>query len=68
MISAVVTLISAILGSPLVLKLINQPGTQAATPTMELVISQNSLLPGVELFPATFTPTRCGFYNKKIHP
>ncbi len=57
MISAVVTLISAILGSPLLLNLINKPGAPAATPTMGLVISQNSLLPGVELFQPTFTPT-----------
>jgi hypothetical protein len=63
-ISAVVTLITAILGSPLFLTLENKIGTPAPTSAAELAISQNSLLPnnppGGELFKAKFTPTESG--------
>jgi len=63
-ISAVVTLVTSILGSPLVLTLINKTDSPASTSAAELVISQNSLLPdnlsGGELFKATFTPTESG--------
>jgi len=64
MISAVVTLITAILGSPLLLTVINKTDTPASTSAVELVTSHNSLLPnnppGGELFKATFTPTESG--------
>lgn len=57
MISAVVTLIAAILGSPLLLTLVNKTDAPASTSAGELVTSQNSLLPdnlpGGELFKAT---------------
>ena len=60
-ISAVVTLISAFLGSPLLLTQVNKAVTPAYTPASELVASQNSLLPinspGGGLFQATLTPT-----------
>ncbi len=63
-ITAVVTLITSILGSPFLLTLINKTDTPASTSAAELVISQNSLLPdnlpGGELFKATFTPTESG--------
>ena len=63
-ISAVVTLITAILGSPFFLNLVNKVDTPASTSAAELVISQNSLLPkntpGGELFKAQFTPTESG--------
>jgi hypothetical protein len=64
MISASVTLITAILGSPLFLNLVNKPDTPASTSTAEIAISQSSLLPnnptGGELFKAIFTPTESG--------
>jgi len=64
MISAVVTLTTAILGSPLLLTLINKTDTPASTPAGELITSHNSLLPnnppGDELFKVTFTPTESG--------
>jgi hypothetical protein len=63
-ISAVVTLTASILGSPLLLTLINKTDSPASTSAAELVISQNSLpsdnLPGGELFKATFTPRESG--------
>ena len=63
-ISAVVTLIASILGSPLLLTLMNKTASPASTSTAELVISQKSLLPdnlpGGELFKATFPPTESG--------
>jgi hypothetical protein len=64
MISAVVTLISAILGSPLLLNLINKPATPTSISTAVLAISQNSLLPNdstrAEFFQATITPPERG--------
>ena len=66
-ISAVATMITAFLGSPLLLTLVNQTPTPASTSAAEVVISHNSLLPddfpGGELFKATFTPTES---NKDI--
>jgi len=63
-ISAIVTLITSILGSPLLSTLINKEDSPAATSSTEFVISQNSLLPDNlpedELFKATFTPTESG--------
>lgn len=63
-ISAVVTLITSILGSPLLLSLINKTDSPASTLATELVISQNSLLPDNplegELSKATFTPAESG--------
>ncbi len=60
-ISAVVTLIASILGSPLLMTLINKTDSPASTSVAELVLSQNSLPPdnlqGGELFEATFNPT-----------
>src|SRR5574341_1500747 len=61
MISAVVTLIASILGSPLLLTLINKTDSPASTSAAELVLSQNSLPPdnlsGGELIEATVTST-----------
>jgi hypothetical protein len=59
-ISASVTLITAILGSPLFVNLANRIGTPTSTPAVELVMMQNSLLAnpsGGDLFTATFSPT-----------
>jgi hypothetical protein len=60
-ISATVTLITAILGSPLFLNLVNRTDTLAPTPAAQFVLSQSSLLPNNppagELFKAQFTPT-----------
>jgi hypothetical protein len=63
-ISAVVTLITAILGNPMFVNLVNKTDTPAPTSAIELVISQNSLLPnnppGGELFLGKFTPLESG--------
>ena len=63
-ISAVVTLIASILGSPLLLNLINKTDSPGSNSAAQLVISQKSLLPdnlpGGELFKATFTPAESG--------
>jgi hypothetical protein len=63
-ISATVTLITAIMGSPLFLNMVNKVGTPMPTPAAELVLSQSSLLPnsppGGESFKAQFTPTESG--------
>jgi hypothetical protein len=63
-ISASVTLITALLGSPLLLTLLNKIDKPQSTPVAQVAISQNSLLPnnlpGGELFTATFTPTEIG--------
>jgi hypothetical protein len=63
-ISAVVTLTTSILGSPLLSTLINKTDSPASTSAAELVVSQNSLLPdnlpGGELFKATLPPTERG--------
>jgi hypothetical protein len=63
-ISAAVTLITAIMGSPAFLALANKAVTPTSTPAAEFVISQNSFLPanppGGVLFTAQFTPTESG--------
>jgi hypothetical protein len=63
-ISASVTLITAILGSPMFLNLVNKPAPPASTNAAELAISQSSLLPNNppagELFKIQFTPTDSG--------
>ena len=63
-ITAAVTLISSIVGSPLLLTLINKADSPTSTPAAEFVISHNSLLPdnspGGKLFKALFTPTVSG--------
>jgi hypothetical protein len=62
-ISACVTLITAILGSPTLLTLINKANAPAPTSAVVLVASQSLLPttpPGSELFKATFTPTESG--------
>ncbi len=60
-ISAVVTLITAIMGSPFFVNMVNKIDTPAPTPATELVTPQYSLLPnnppGGELLKAKFTPT-----------
>jgi hypothetical protein len=59
-ISATVTLITAIMGSPLFLNMVNKTATPAPTSAAQLVLSQSSLLPnnppGGESFKAEFTP------------
>jgi hypothetical protein len=64
MISAVVTLVSAILGSPLFVNMVNKIGAPVYTSTAEFVVSQGSLFPtnppGGELFTPTFTPVGSG--------
>jgi hypothetical protein len=64
MISATVTLITAILGSPLLLTLVNKASTSASPSATILVTSIDNLLPvsppGGELSKATFTPTESG--------
>jgi hypothetical protein len=63
-ISASVTLITAIMGSPLFVNLVNKPDTATPTPAAELAVSQSLLLPinppGAEAFQAQFTPTASG--------
>jgi hypothetical protein len=63
-ISATVTLITAIMGSPLFSTLVNKIGTPTPTSAAELVISQSSLLPNSPLvgesFKTQFTPTESG--------
>lgn len=64
MISASVTLITAILGNPLFVSFVNKTATPSPTPATELVSSQNSILtnnpPGTAFFKADFTPTEGG--------
>jgi hypothetical protein len=66
MISAVVTLVAAILGSPTLLSLVNKANAPAPTSAVVLVASP-SLLPATpsagELFEATFTPAHSGTDN-----
>jgi hypothetical protein len=60
-ISATVTLITAIMGSPMFLNLVNKADTATPTPAAELVVSQSALRSsnpaGGEAFKAEFTPT-----------
>jgi hypothetical protein len=60
MISAVVTLTTAILGSPVLLTLVNKTLSPAPTPAVELVTTLPSNPSGAELFQATFTPLASG--------
>ena len=64
LISASVTLVAAILGSPLLSGLVNKPDTPAPTPAVQFVTSQNTPLPkdppGSELIKAGFTPAESG--------
>ena len=63
-ISATVTLITAIMGSPLFLNLVNKPDAAPSTPAAELALSQSSLLPinppGGQGFQGQYTPTASG--------
>ena len=63
-ISAVVTLITSILGSPLLISLVNKAASPAPTSTAALVISYNSPLPTNppedKLLKATLDPTESG--------
>lgn len=59
-ISAVVTIVTAILGSPLVLALLNKTATPASPSMAEMGLSQSTLFPGMpteeQLLKATLTP------------
>lgn len=58
-ISAVVTLVTAIMGSPVFVTLVNKLDTPPPTSAVEFAMAQNSLLAnpsGGDLFTATFTP------------
>jgi hypothetical protein len=72
MISAGVTLITAIMGSPLFLNLVNKVDAPPPTSAAQLVISQSSLLPnnssGGESLGAQFTPTESGTYAIEATP
>jgi hypothetical protein len=61
-ISAVVTLTASVLGSPLLLSLVDKADSPTSTPAAESVISQNTLPPasfsGGEISKPTFTPTQ----------
>lgn len=63
-ISASVTLITAIMGSPMFLNLVNKTATATPTSAAALVVSQSSLLPidppAGESFQAQYTPTASG--------
>ena len=63
-ISAAVTLITAIMGSPLFVTLVNKLDTPPPTSAVEFAMAQNSLVvnnpAGGDLLKATFTPTESG--------
>jgi hypothetical protein len=62
-ISAVVTLITAIMGSPVFVALVNKLDAPPPTSAVEFAMAQNSLLAnpsGSDIFKATFTPMESG--------